>query len=785
MKIYRGLFLLLFFATFAMSSCVQNNVDTPDDTKISDVVIPADFNWSTITTARLTVVPADFFNAQYFYVIEVFGENPVLNSAAPLLSKGVVKGDNNFNVNLILPTSTREIFVRQTNPVKGTLVQSVAVSGENLLCDFNSSSTEPALSMPDKVAVRSVDTEVDPTPASVIKLSASSAAVSWTNNVNYLIPAGVTYTKKIDLGTNSTLYIEGTYKLEDKKYTFAIASGGKLVIQEGGKMIVGGDVDLSFHIGQIKNFGSLTADGKFDLTSKSTMYNAGILNFVDFSSMNADNEIVNDGEFNAENISVQSNAYTNNGTFKVSGTFEVTSTSSFVNNGSVTVEKLATKSGSKIYNNCHITVTDLLDQHGSIYYGSKGSLIEAKSLVSDGTSYMLSEGSIMDVEEAEFSTWRNYINGVGTDYALARLGSVDSYKNAVSKNITYQGKLEVSCSNHLDNEKNNPFWVVEGDAVRWSKSGSSTTVIASTGCNDGGNVGIPSSGGSGSGSGSGGETPPPPPPADPAFPIVVNLTTNYSFIMEDNWPLLGDYDLNDLVVDVSISYLQNADNKATQMKVGYKLRAVGAMKRIAAAFQLDNIQPNQVSSVSYITPVLNGGVFVTEKGGLETGQSKAVIPMFDDAHSFLNPSASGLVNTIIGGAYFAPQSDTVTINFETPVDPSTISIAKINFFIVTNGLASEAKRTEIHLSGFEPTDKMDNTLFGTADDASDATGKYRTANNLIWGLLIPTSFNYAAEWKDITGVYPQFAGWCTSGGVENTFWYEYPTDKAGYVYIVK
>ncbi|MDD4712263.1 MAG: DUF4842 domain-containing protein, partial [Bacteroidales bacterium] len=96
-----------------------------------------------------------------------------------------------------------------------------------------------------------------------------------------------------------------------------------------------------------------------------------------------------------------------------------------------------------------------------------------------------------------------------------------------------------------------------------------------------------------------------------------------------------------------------------------------------------------------------------------------------------------------------------------------------------------AQRKEIHLSGFEPTDKIDSSLFGTGDDASFGTAKYRTANNLIWGLLIPTSFNYAVELKDITAVYPQFAGWCSSGGVNNVYWYEFPTDKNDYIFIVK
>jgi len=197
---------------------------------------------------------------------------------------------------------------------------------------------------------------------------------------------------------------------------------------------------------------------------------------------------------------------------------------------------------------------------------------------------------------------------------------------------------------------------------------------------------------------------------------------------------------------------------------------------------LDKILSGQVSSVGYSTSVLNGGVFTTEKGGLETGQSKAVVPLFDEAHSFLTSNSSNILNTIIGGEYYEPKTNTVTITFDSPVDPSNISIPNLNFFIVTDGSASIAKRTEVHLYGFEPTDKADMTLFDTADDASSENGKYRSTKNLIWGLLIPVSFDYASEWRDVTSAYPEFAGWCKSGGNGNEYWYQNASKKSGYIF---
>jgi len=772
-KINFLLILLISLFSVGLSSCIKDNLDSSNGIDVSALAVPSDFDWATIKSAQITVIPADTYNSQYYYTIAVYGENPLFSSTAPLLAKFVVKGGSSYVANLVLPTSATVLYLRQIDPAKNEIIQSVEVLGLNMVCDFNSKTVSVPNSMPLLASLRSAKVVVaEPTPAGAIILTSKSGDVSWTDNKNYVIPVGQTYTGKIDLGQNSSLYIEGTYSLSDKKKTFAIAYGGKLVVQSTGKFIVSSDNNLSFHIGQINNYGTIEANGKFALTSKSTMYNIGTMIFKNFSSSNADNLIVNDGDINGESYSVQSYPFTNNGTFNVAN-FEVTSTASFVNNGSVEVQELVTKSGSTILNNCHINVTDLLDLHGTSYFGYKGSLLKAKDLVADGTTFTMSDASILDVDAAQFSTWRNYLNGVGSEYALARLGKVDSYKNAVSKNITYQGKMEIECSDHQKNEKNNPFWVVEGADVRWSAKGSSTTNIASTGCNEGGNVLVPIH---------------VDPPTNPNFPIVVNLTTNYSFLMEDNWPWLGDYDLNDLVVDLNISYLQDQNNKALSMTVVYKLRAAGASKRIAAGFQLDNILPSQITSVSYKEPVLTGNVFSVQKGGLEVGQTKAVIPLFDDAHLLLNPvtgATPSLLNTIIGGEYYTPVFDTIKIVFASPIDPADISIANLNFFIVTDAPlanASSTMRSEVHLAGFKPTDKADPAMLLGGVNYTQGGSNYRTKENMMWGLLIPTSFQYAAEWKDITTVYPQFTQWCTSGGVDNSFWYEYPTDKSGYVF---
>lgn len=807
-------FLYVFIFLVAVTSCVRNNLDLQTDTSISDVNIPDNFNWSALNTAQLTVIPADTYDGGFYYVIEVFGENPLFSSSPTLLAKGVAKAGSNFITDLILPTSTNTVFVKQTSPSKEVIIQSVAVAGNSLVCDFKSTASSSSKAMPEILSLRSAKVPVgDPTPSGATALTSTSGDVSWTSNTNFVIKSGESFSGSVALGNNAALYVEGEYKLAGSK-AFTMNTGSKLVIQSGGSVQISSSKDFQFDAKtQIKNFGTMTSTNKIsitndalfynygtcdavkfsatntseiynygtftsnnsvDLTSAAKLYNTGTINFKVFSTTNNACTVSNSGTFTVQDIDISSAPFTNEGALTVGKTLQLASSCALYNTGTIVTKDLTTDSGAKIYNNCHLLVTNNFDATGVTVYLYNESLLKTAALISDGSTYQMDGGAILEAEDATFTTWGSRINGGTSGYALARLKTIEPQKaKDLSSNITFQGKVEIECTTCTPNPQYNTFWVAQGSDVRWAKTGESTTVIASGSCNSGGNAGeTPGGGGT--------------PPTDPTFPIVVNLTTDYSFIMEDNWPLLGDYDLNDLVVDLNISYLQNADNKATKMIVAYKLRAVGALKTIGAAFQLDKILPGQISGVSYSDPVLTGGVFPTEKGGVETGQTKAVIPMFDEAHAFLSQNqASGLLNTIIGGAYYAPKSDTVTITFDAPIDPADISIAKLNFFIVTDAPSLSAKRTEVHLSGFEPTDKMNTSLFGTADDASSETGKYRTSRNLIWGLLIPTSFSYASEWKDITSVYPQFAGWCVSGGVENTFWYQNPTDKSGYVFSVK
>ena len=240
---------------------------------------------------------------------------------------------------------------------------------------------------------------------------------------------------------------------------------------------------------------------------------------------------------------------------------------------------------------------------------------------------------------------------------------------------------------------------------------------------------------------------------------------------EDLWPSKGDYDFNDLVVDYNFNQITNGENKVVEINAALTVRAIGASLKNAFALQF-NTTPNNIKAVTGQS--LNNGVFALNSNGTEQKQAKAVVPIFDDPYKVLN-APIGITNTYIGGAYSAPKTLNLKIEFVTPIALSGFGTAPYNPFIVVSGNRGK----EIHLPANAPTDLADKSKFGTGDDDSNLAAQkyYMSDNSLPWAINIPVQFAYPAEQQDITKAYLMFNKWAESKGTQYTDWY---MDKAGY-----
>lgn len=252
-----------------------------------------------------------------------------------------------------------------------------------------------------------------------------------------------------------------------------------------------------------------------------------------------------------------------------------------------------------------------------------------------------------------------------------------------------------------------------------------------------------------------------------------SVTTNGSLCFEDNWPSMGDYDFNDLVVDYKYTYYTNASNNLTELKAQYWLKAIGASMHNGFGVEFD-LAPSDVKSVSGYKHTEN---FIAIAGnGTESGQSKATVIVFDDAHKQMSrASNSQYVNTDNPNDQVQPVLFEITIKLNSGVKPTDLGKAPYNCFLISNG----NRGREVHMVDHTPTDLVNENLFSTAADNSELTidRTYQNKNNMPWVLHTPQTLVYPREKINIYECYPYFGDWAKSEGRAFGDWYE---DKPGH-----
>lgn len=249
-----------------------------------------------------------------------------------------------------------------------------------------------------------------------------------------------------------------------------------------------------------------------------------------------------------------------------------------------------------------------------------------------------------------------------------------------------------------------------------------------------------------------------------------------SFAFEDNWPEMGDYDFNDLVVDYQIKQVMNSSNQVTSLEPKFKFRAAGAGFRNGFGFQL-NIPSSAVSSVS--GTLVNDNFIKRNANGTEASQAKAVIVVADNVHFLMNHT--GFINTKDTDIQVSQKELTLEISFMSPKTLSELGNAPYNPFLIVN----QNRGREIHLPGYSPTDLANVGYFGQSDDASNpglANSFYKSKTALPWAIHLPESFDYPKEKQDVRSAHLMFDTWAKSNGYSYMDWYR---GQSGYRNIEK
>ena len=260
---------------------------------------------------------------------------------------------------------------------------------------------------------------------------------------------------------------------------------------------------------------------------------------------------------------------------------------------------------------------------------------------------------------------------------------------------------------------------------------------------------------------------------------------------EDNWPLAGDYDMNDLVVHLRTREMRR--NKAViGVEIKGELVAVGGDYHNGFAIRLPGVDAATLADDAVQFFINNQRQSSTP---LERKSGDAIFIIANDVWDYVSPGESCRFYRTEAGC----EAD-VQMHFTLRVSLGSSGVSSFPkapydpFLFATPGFehgylfaSPPGRGLEIHLPGQTPTDAFERAFLGLGDDASDAAkGVYfRNASGMSWALHIGTSWNYPNEYVDLSFAYPPFNSYVTSEGKKDANWYLSENATPGFVFGVK
>ena len=269
-----------------------------------------------------------------------------------------------------------------------------------------------------------------------------------------------------------------------------------------------------------------------------------------------------------------------------------------------------------------------------------------------------------------------------------------------------------------------------------------------------------------------------------------------TLLAEDNWPALGDFDMNDMVVRYRTHEVYDSAKRVKDLSIEYKLEARGAAFHNGFAVSLgESVFADNVEMAE-----LNG-----EPVQAIPDATALSYEIFGDtwAYTYEGGEECWTYNTMSECPTLPATDFTLKLTFLNSVEQDDMLKAPYNPFLFAHKIGTDVpgytrinafdnelysengivRDIEIHMPHQLPTQGQDRTMFGTGDDATDGVERfYVSGNNLPWMIDVPHAIDYPEEFVDISAAYPAFSSWVESGGTENQDWYRLTADDKSSIY---
>lgn len=759
----------LLVSSISFISCVDNekNLFNADQLKqiyeetfpVKNIDSDGDWTMSRSVTAHVSINGDQGVD----YKIQIFDADPLSpESTAKLLAEGTATQSMTLDVVMDCATSLDKVFVARIDEHKRYLVQPTAIENGTVTAHFGDKGTPtrsisravttsiPVMEVPYTADFISAKKAISTVIQANWDLSAKSGwggsygqfpvfteSERWFKIQEGTFKAGFSATGnrdgeisavKVIVPQGSTWVIENSNQFSDIT-EIIVENGGKIEIAKNGSLILTRASYITVMQG-----GSIVGDRGIQITNSSagrTNYNAGTID-CDFLKI--------DGSGNGVD-------FVNYGTLKLNSYNASTNGTTLINHGTIEVENIDGNNNTNIKNGCYLKAGKL--QFGTLVMGNTSEAI-CKELTGNGNdNNIVMEAQSMLTCTGKANLFRT-VTGPTQGTALLRIHEIDNTSglaqsaSKVSNNIiceitdqTYKGEAHYNWS---------PFaWLVNKglqQGATYCNPGKAEFILPADGdcVKEGYN-------------------------SDEKPDDVEIRYAVYSYAFEDNYPKAGDYDFNDIVLNVT---LPAAGNDVKELKYKIDLRAVGAVKQLGAGLRIRGIDKNYVEEISFgagaaqRTGSLNSGIF--ENASYEANGNELVIPLFGDAHYVYGYTGAQrpMLNT---GNASTPLTDiyTLEVNVKLKNEISVPSVTDgLDFFIAYQGIGQ--KRTEIHLTHF-------NSATANGQLADNEVLEVIKAVNNTWALCVPDKFAYPTETTVITNAYSKFADWAHDQS-STTDWYK-------------
>ncbi len=253
---------------------------------------------------------------------------------------------------------------------------------------------------------------------------------------------------------------------------------------------------------------------------------------------------------------------------------------------------------------------------------------------------------------------------------------------------------------------------------------------------------------------------------------------------EDQWPIEGDYDMNDVVFHYrTVSVIK--DEQLLRVDVYGQLIAIGASYHNGFGIRIPGIQADAVdtSKMRFKHSSLDASGDSSEQdmsNPIEAESDELIAIITEDTWQEVTTDCA-FYRTDASCTDHIQFAFELSLPFSSAQANSTIStlydpfiFATSNRFHGNNFATPPGRGWEMHLADVPATEQANSSFFKTGQDTTDTdTGRYyKTNNNLPWAMEVGTEWKHPYSGVDLLQAYPDFEGHITSNKADNLDWYQ-------------